>query len=355
MQTHTVTQIDIGLASWADQVAHLSTTLVEFDNHPGIEHVRRYPPTGTTAQRLSAVQSSLERLWDDLGYATATLETAQALRGRRSHLDEDRRAELTRMLNDPAGLTDTLYRMQIACTSVADFLNAVDTVNTMVAAGIALALKRLDAAGVRTPEEITDLLSISAIDPLSLTIDDVEQRVTAINDMVDRQTAELIELAALQSNWSEAVAATHARLDELKGSARHAEQARADAERVVLSALPAATDAEPEMRTELDSLTAPDPVALRSLQRRIESALELTRHHEELARGLVDRRAELKGRLKAYQAKAARLGLSADPDVLSSQRIASGLLSRRPCDLRDVTRAVNDYQQMVSGKRGAMR
>jgi len=113
-------------------------------------------------------------------------------------------------------------------------------------------------------------------------------------------------------------------------------------------------DAEPGLREELVSMSEPDPAALRSLQRRIESALQRALHDEELAQGLLDRRAELKGRLRAYEAKAARLGLAQDPDLLSSHRIATGLLSRCPCDLRAVTRAVADYQQLVSDKRGAM-
>ena len=40
---------------------------------------------------------------------------------------------------------------------------------------------------------------------------------------------------------------------------------------------------------------------------------------EQLAQGLLDRRSELKGRLTAYQAKAARLGLGEDPDLLACQ------------------------------------
>ena len=111
------------------------------------------------------------------------------------------------------------------------------------------------------------------------------------------------------------------------------------------------TDAEPELRAELESMTASDPTALRELALRAESALERIRQDQALAQGLLDRRTELKGRLRAYEAKAARLGLAEDPDLLSSRRIASGLLSRKPCDLRAVTQAIVDYQQMVAAKR----
>ena len=52
----------------------------------------------------------------------------------------------------------------------------------------------------------------------------------------------------------------------------------------------------------------------------------------------------------AYQAKAARLGLGEDSDLLACGRIAAGLLSRQPCDLRAVTRAISDFQQMIAQK-----
>ena len=118
--------------------------------------------------------------------------------------------------------------MRAACEGVTEFLNAVDAINATVAAGIARLLKRLDAAGAGTPKEIADLLTVSATDPLSLTAGDVDQRITAI-----------AELVALQENWPDAVASTLMRLDELRDATEHAQQTRMDAERVVLAALTA--------------------------------------------------------------------------------------------------------------------
>ena len=133
---------------------------------------------------------------------------------------------------------------------------------------------------------------------------------------------------------------------------RHATQTREHATQKVLTGpLPVAADAEPRLRAELDAMTTPDPTALREVQRRIESALQRVRQGEALAQGLLDRRTELRGRLRSYEAKAARLGLAEDQDLLSSRRIASGLLTRQPCDLRAVTQAVVDYQQLLTAKR----
>ena len=98
MNILTPDEIDRELASWTKQVADLSTTLIDFDNHPGREHVRRYPPTGATAARWAVVETTLGQLWDDLASVTSTLQSAQAVRGRRSKLDDDTLAELTRLL-----------------------------------------------------------------------------------------------------------------------------------------------------------------------------------------------------------------------------------------------------------------
>ncbi|MGW5313524.1 hypothetical protein ACWEQ0_26980, partial [Nocardia thailandica] len=86
---------------------------------------------------------------------------------------------------------------------------------------------------------------------------------------------------------------------------------------------------------------------------RVAAAQARAAERGDLAQGLLDRRAELRGRLQAYRAKAARLGVSEERDVLAADRIAAGLLTRRPCDLGAVTRAVADYRQIVGERKGA--
>jgi len=371
-------EIDRELESRTQEVAAMSATLVELENHPGLEHVRVYPPTGLTAQRWTVIEQSLTQLWDDLGRMTSILESARAVRARASRPDDDERSELTRLLRERTlevsrqpiplakrqisglgeaveyvGLADTAERMNAAYPGVVDFLDSVDRVNSLVAEGLAPTRKRLDAAGVAGPQEIAELLEISATDPLSLATRDIEQRIKEIADTVEKQSAELAELAAIQSNWSDSLATTADSLDELRDAGARATQTRAHAVQIVLAGpFPDRRDEEPSLRAELQSITSPDPKAVRSLRNRIKAALQAAREEEELAQGLLDRRSELKGRLTAYQAKAARLGLGEDRDLLACNRIASGLLSRQPCDLRAVTRAISDYQQLITDKRG---
>ena len=378
MTVLTTDEIDRELASRAKEVASMSATLVELDNHAGLLHVRRYPPTGVTAQRWTVIDKSLSQLWDDLGRMTSILESAQTLRARRSKLDDDERAELTRLLHERSlevsrqriplaqrqisgpgeaieyvGLADTAERMRSAYPAVIEFLDAVDGVNSLIAERLAPSQQRLEMAGAAGPKELADLLAVSATDPLSLTDRDIEKRAVAIADTIERQSSELAALAALQANWPDALAKTALELDTLRDVTQHAAQVRAHAEQVVLTGpIPVHNDAEPALRAGLRSITTPDPTALLSLQRRIEAELRTAREHEQLAQGLLNRRSELKGRLTAYEAKAARLGLGEDPDLLASSRIAAGLLSRRPSDLRAVTRAITDYQQLLVEKRG---
>jgi hypothetical protein len=307
---------------------------------------------------------------------TSILDSARTVRARRSKPDDDDRAELTRLLFgrplevsrqriplaqrtitgppetvESVGLDDVAQRMQADYPAVAEFFDAVDKINSLVAEGLAPVQDRLDEAGAAGPKGIGDLLAVSATDPLSLTLHEVERRISAIEDDIERRSTELAELAALQGNWPDVLAATALQLDALRDATQRAARVRAHAEqRVVSGPLPVHADAEPDLRVELKSITATDPAALRSLRQRIESALRVMGEDEQLAQGLLDRRSELSGRLTAYQAKAARLGLGEDPDLLASGRIAAGLLSRKPCDLRAVTRAISDFQQMIAQK-----
>jgi hypothetical protein len=377
----TTDEIDRELDSRTKEVAAAVATLMELDSHPGLEHVRRYPPTGVTAQRWVVIERALGELWEDVGRMTTILDSAKAMRGRRSKPHDDDRAELTRLLRERplevsreriplaqrvitgpgesvgyVGLGDMADDMRAAYPAVAEFLDGVDQINTLVVTRLGPLQKRLDDAGTTGPKQIAELLAVSATDPLSLSASDVEERVRIIAADVEQRSTELAELAELQSNWAAAVTATGAQLDALRAAGASAADVRALVEQTVVTGpLPSHEDAEPGLRAQLDSITTPDPATLRSLRHRIEEALRVAREDEELAQGLIDRRTELKGRLTAYQAKAARLELGEDRDLLASSRIASGLLHRQPCDLRAVTRAVADYRQLLVEKQESAR
>ncbi|GAA0696544.1 hypothetical protein GCM10010193_59090 [Kitasatospora atroaurantiaca] len=79
------------------------------------------------------------------------------------------------------------------------------------------------------------------------------------------------------------------------------------------------------------------------------AAKELTRARHsltEVAQPLAVR-AELRGRLEAYKAMAARLGVAEDPEVIERFEKARWLLWSAPCDLRAAADAVGRFQQAL--------
>jgi hypothetical protein len=277
----TTDEIDREIASRTDEIGAASANLVELDDHPGLQHVRSYPPEGVTAQRWTTVQKSLDELWQDVGWATSILDSVKALRARRSKLDDVERAELTRWLRERplevsreriplsqrtitgpgeavgyVGLDDVARDMHDKYPAVAVFLDEVDRINSLVVQRLAPLRRRLGDAGVALPAEMGELLAVSATDPLSLTPRDVEERARVISGDVDRRTTELAELADLRANWPAALAETAGRLDALRLGVGRAAEVRSRAQRKVVSGpLPLLEDVEPALRAELSSIT----------------------------------------------------------------------------------------------------
>jgi hypothetical protein len=376
MTARDVEAIDREIVTRTEKVGAMSASMVELDAHPGLAHVHRYTPTGVTAKRWAEVEESIARLWEYLGSTTSILDSARAVRARRMKVSDTDRAELARLLFgrplelsrnripmaersitgraervEFAGLSDLADQMRTDYHAVVDFLDAVDRMNSAVLERLGPTQDRLAAAGAAAPTELVDLLTVSATDPLSLTPLELDRRLSAVEADVERRAAELAELAALQADWQGAMNVTAVRLDALRAATERALGARTRVEQTIISGtLPVHVDAEADLRAALGRLGEPDPAQLRSLRRRIDEALRAVGEQEELAQGLLDRRSELAGRLTAYEAKAARLGLAEDQDLLASGRIAAGLLSRRPCDLRTVTRAIADFQNLIAEK-----
>lgn len=375
MAARTLEEIDRELTTRSEKVDAMGATLVELDGHPGLTHVKRYPPTGLTAARWAAAEEAHSRLWADLVSITNILDRAKGLRAANRHdllemtkllfeksveVSRERIPLAQRTITTRAerveyiGITEITERMSADYKVVVEFLDAVDRINSKVVNGLAPVQDDLDRAGVASPKALIELLTVSANDPLSLSDAEIERRVAAIVKEIEERSADLAELAALQSDWYGAVQLTAAQLDTLREAAERVVRVRAHAERAIVSSpLPSRPDPEPELRAELRAFTTPDPAGLRALRLRISAAQKAVDEDEALAQGLLDRRDELSGRLTAYQAKAARLGFAEDREVLASFRIAQGLLARRPCDLRAVTRAIADYQNQIAGKREA--
>ncbi|MFD0364889.1 hypothetical protein ACFQZZ_25920 [Nocardia sp. GCM10030253] len=387
MQPFTVSEIDRELAARAVELDAITATLLELDKHPGHTLLRRFPPTGLTEQRWQPVRDALALMWEDFGRLRSMLDAARTARGSRARLDDSERAEVTRLLRGRpyevsrtpipmaqrsltgpseqvlfVGLADTVDRMRATFPEIAEFLDAIDAVNTRIMSGLTPLQEELDKAGGAATAElgaiedgIAELLRRSATDPLALTAPEIDARIAELTDKLRHQSVVLAELAAMAAKWPAAIAETRSQWDRLRETRERAALARAEVERTILAGpLPVPADNTATLGAQLDALSA-DPgaaAALLALRRRIAEAIADASTAEQLAQGLLDRRAELRGRLAAYQAKAARLGVSEDRDLLAASQIAAGLLSRKPCDLAAVTRSVADYQQLIGEKSG---
>ncbi|WP_040815480.1 hypothetical protein [Nocardia concava] len=380
-----VAEIDREIAERAREIEHIAATLVELDKHPGLVLLRRFPPIGVTEQRWAPARAALEAMWEDFGRLGTVLDRAKAARARR-RLDALDREELTQLLRgrpvevarhtipmaqrslggpremvELIGIAEMLDRMRAAFPSVVTVLDAVEAVNNRVMSDIAPLQAELDRVGASIPElcslaEEMDVLATQvATDPLALGPDVLDRRLTDLARRMREATTVLTELRAMSSDWDGAVERVRARVEALRRTYERADHARVEVERTILAApLPRQADDSAMYGAELTALEAnpPAPTALWELRQRLSSALDAANRNEQLAQGLLDRRRELEGRFSSYRAKAARVGVAEDQDVLASSRIAAGLLSRRPCDLAAVTRAITDYQQLIAQKTG---
>ncbi len=87
---------------------------------------------------------------------------------------------------------------------------------------------------------------------------------------------------------------------------------------------------------------------LDSLEQRAEDELHRARESLTAVTAPLAVRAELRGRLDAYKAKAARHGLAEDPLLIERYDAARRMLWSAPCDLRVAEQAVLRYQRTVA-------
>jgi len=134
-------------------------------------------------------------------------------------------------------------------------------------------------------------------------------------------------------------------------------------ERIADPGLPPAPDAAVALAAQLAEVrrSVPPPheplgaavmerldAALAAVERGVDAAGRRAADLRVAADGLLDRRAELRGRLDAYRVKGIRLGFAEHPDLTASHRLAHDLLHTRPCDLPAATRAVHGYQHLLA-------
>src|SRR6266545_3950513 len=330
MRREAVDETLAGLGAAHDRIA---AAMFAIDSHPGLAYLRGGGLGGLTKTRWATLGPEVDLLWAHFAVLGDLLERARSIRSQRRPDDDDWNA-LRLICSEPvvgldkAGLPvesapttrvrlwDLAAQLERRCASVTGLLSDVDSAWSVVAGRYAPLTQEIDALVAQARS-----VGLSAqADPLATALTDA-----ARTDLGDPLSA---------APGGRLSTGTQERLDRLV--------ARLGALRERVGALVGIRDAYP--RQIADDVAALERTATQARQRSDEL--------REAADGLLARRDELRGRLDAYRAKAARLGYAEHDGLTALHTRARELLYTAPCDLRAATRAVFAYQQALAALPG---
>lgn len=376
----------------------LAGTMYAIDAHPAVLLLRGGTVTGLTAGRWAELRPRITVLWAHFSAVGDLLEAARGVRGRRGRLADGDLVELTALLREPVigldadglpadgtggavhervCLVDMLPRLTVEGDALLAELSTVDSAANALAGAIApladeLARIRSTATDLGEAELVTGVAAgLAALrdetlsDPLGTAPDGsppaaVTHRIDVLRTELDAVRARVDTMDRLRVAYAD----TRARLADLLSAAAEAEAAaeaayRVAAEKIANPGLPPAPAAAATLRprfAELDVLHDRRSwrrlgAAVGELERTLTGARTRAVELRAAADGLLGRRNELRGRLDAYRAKAARLGRLEDTELSTRYTTAQTLLYTAPCDLPAATRAVFAYQQALAAPR----
>lgn len=388
--------VDHALRKLRDERERISTSLVELEGQPGTRLLKGARLTGETWRRWENARARLATLWLLFDAYQRVLEEACEVRGRSPRPDAATLTELSGLLAGcsvelPDGeiplehrtllgpqerritLDEAVAMMSDAYKFVAGEVAAADAAWTALLMPLEQAEESWRTAtrlahsldGTRHPEldrvgrELTALGRLVRTDPLSFVrnghpdtgrLDRVRAVLTTLGD-------ELAGVARMRDEYADLVARVTAVIEETEQTERRAHETYATVLAKIHSPnLPAPSSG---LGTALrDRLAALERLReagrwvemagrFAELERAAEEALERARGDLRLSAGLLDRRGELRGRLEAYRAKAARLGLVEDERLTALYGEARETLWTAPCDLRRATALIAEFLQAI--------
>ncbi|WP_344902365.1 hypothetical protein [Actinomadura meridiana] len=388
--------VDHALRGLRENRDRISSSLLDLDGHQGSRLLDGARLTGETWRRWEDAKSRMTTLWALFDAYQCVLDEATALRDETPRPDAETMVALSGLLCGPSvelpggeiplrdrtllgpserrvTLDEAVTMMSDAYAFVAGEIAAADSAWTALLLPMeeveeswretALLAHSLD--GTRHPEldrvgrELTALGRIVRTDPLSLVrdgrpdttrLDRVRATLTALGD-------ELAGVARMRDDYDALVAQVTAAIEEIEGTERRARETHATAlTKIQAPNLPAPSRG---LGTALrDRLAALERLReagrwvemagrFAELERAADEALERVRGDLRLSAGLLDRRGELRGRLEAYRAKAARLGVVEDERLTELYGEARDVLWTAPCDLRRATTALAEFQRAL--------
>jgi hypothetical protein len=387
-------EVDRALDRLGADCDRIASSLVEMDSHAGHQLLRSATLSGATARRWAETSVAMATLWEQFASYRGLVDRAREVRARRSRPGDEELAELTGLLTEPVveldaeeipierrGLTgpstathritldELLGRMKQAFAMVTGVLAAaesawsaaigrleplerelheVSVLAESVAAGDSgvtgsVGRLRRDLESARE-QVLTDILTVAAADPLP----DISTRLALLR-------TRLAELAALRDSFDARLAGLADVLSDVETTEATASQTYAVVvQKIANPGVPAPDgDGSARLRSRVEALRAKTDAGdwsalaaeVKELDRDATETLDAVRRSLRTVGGLLDRRAELRGRLEAYRVKAARLGYGEDLALERLHQRAQELLFTAPCDLPAATRALNSYQR----------
>jgi hypothetical protein len=368
----------------------IQANLLELDNSYAKQVLDGASLTGQTKERWGAASATLAGLWDTyLAYSGVVDQVAALAAVRRPGRKEMvqladllsgpcvvlpgppvplARRDLAAAGRPPVTLAVAVGAMRRSFTEVAEVTTAVEAVWTAVGAPLDAAtaeLARLRPLADGLGSEVTVPLAAAETelqaqrdaanaDPLAIW-DGSKADISAAIVLRDR----VLALARRVAELDEVRRQAGVRIRALGGAAASAHRARQDAlaawrdaaSRVLpVPPLPPAI-AEPPVASLDELLAAGQWNRLAAELGRAEAALTAASaaaaSFGESAAAALDRRAELRGLLRAYKVKAARLGAAEDDALAARYDQAQNLLWTAPCDLTEAEAAVAEYQRAI--------
>ncbi|MEU3277844.1 hypothetical protein [Streptomyces antibioticus] len=401
-------EVDRALARLGAEHEAIETSLLALQDHAGRRLLEGADLTGVTKERWAGAEASITLLWAYFDAYTDALRSAREIRSRRRWSSREDLAELTELLRGesvtvagsalagvpaPQGsgrlsqsfsLTALVDRMNELYASSLDMVVAADAVWSALPARIDLLAAELQrtrrlahSVGVRPGEHpagddlerithtLTRLREEVVSDPLAYwvpaqgssapgggrpdttvydrearALEDVRREIDAV--LTVRQDAEqrLVKLRDVLSRADRTLAEARTARGEVLAKIAATEVPVVSGPPTVLQEQ-LATAAEYRRHAQWHRLSP----LLEPLEEKAEDELLRARESLTAVTAPLAVRAELRGRLDAYKAKVARLGLAEDPFLIERYDAARRMLWSAPCDLRVAEQAVQRFQR----------
>jgi len=399
--------VDRALARLGAEHEAVESSLLALQDHSGRRLLEGAELTGVTKERWERTDAAITALWAHYEAYSGALADARELRARRRWPTQTELARLTellrgdgitvtgatvpdhaRSLTGPARLTEQLSLEELLRRMNAWYDEAMETVAAADSVWSALPA-RIDLLAAETQRVRSLAHSVGVRPGTHPSGDELEELVQELAELRARTVSDPLAFWLAQPAPGRPDTAGYEeagrRLEDIRREVEAVLHVRDDAEhrlkrlRDVLSradrTLTEARSARVEVLSKIlasevpavsgpasalhEQLAAAEEFARTAQWHRLSPLLDGLEEHadDELLRARdsltavtapLAVRAELRGRLDAYRAKTARLGMAEDPLLVERHDQARRLLWTAPCDLAAAERAVQRYQQAVA-------